>query len=105
MFRKILRLAIEHGTARSDDLARELNVGPELLRSVLEELVRRDYLRALEPRNSAGCGGCPLRSACLYRGKTRVWMLTDKGGTLLAKSGISAQPGAAPSARARAAPE
>jgi len=93
MFRKILRLAVERGTARNDDLARDLNMSPELLRLVLEQLVRRDYLRALVPGCSVGCGCCPLRTACLYRGRPRVWMLTSEGNKLLAKSDISAQTG------------
>jgi hypothetical protein len=91
MFRKVLRLTIERGTSRSDDLARDLNISPELLRLVLEELVRRDYLRALVPGCSAGCGCCPLRTACLYRSRPRVWMLTGKSDMLLAKSDVSAR--------------
>jgi hypothetical protein len=38
---------------------------------------------------SAGCGCCPLRAACLYRGQPRVWMLTSEGDRLLAKSDVS----------------
>lgn len=85
MFRKVLRLAIERGTACDGELVRELNISPELLRLVLEELVRRGYLRALAPGCSAGCGCCPLRAACLYRGGPRAWLITVKGDTLLAK--------------------
>lgn len=70
-------------------------MSPELVRLVLEELVRRDYLRALAPGCSGGCGCCPLRAACLYRGRPRVWMLTGKGDSLLAKSDVSAQTGEA----------
>lgn len=86
MFRKLLRLGIERRTTRSDDLARDLNMSPKLLRLALEELVRRDYLRALVPSCSAGCGCCPLRAACLHRGRPRGWVLTSKGDKLLAKS-------------------
>jgi len=83
MLREVLRLAVERGTLNSAELARALDTGVELVDVMLEELVRRDYLQAVLPGCSAACERCPLRAACLYRCRPRVWMLTRKGEALL----------------------
>ncbi len=79
MLREVLRLAVERGTTRSEELARALDTSPELVALALAELVRRDYLRTVVPGCSTACENCPLRAACLYRRHPRVWTLTRKG--------------------------
>lgn len=79
MLKDVLRLAVAWSTISSEDLARALGTSPELVRLVLEELVRRGYLQAVVPGCSIACERCPLHDACLYRRQPRVWMLTRKG--------------------------
>jgi hypothetical protein len=95
MLRDLLRLIAVRGATRSDDLARDLNVSPDLLRLALEELVRRDYLRAVALGCSMACEPCPLRAACLSRRQPRVWILTPEGEKLLSESRPSDHTGAA----------
>jgi predicted ArsR family transcriptional regulator len=89
MLREVLCLAVERGTARSDEVARALDTSPELVRLLLAELTRRDYLHPAVPGCSTACEHCPLRAACLYRCHARVWMLTRKGEAWLAEKPIS----------------
>jgi len=42
MLREVLRLAVERGTTRGDELARALDTSPELVCLLLAELTRRD---------------------------------------------------------------
>jgi hypothetical protein len=79
MLREVLRLAVERGTTRIEELAPALHTSPDLVRLALAELVRRDYLQAVVPGCSTTCEHCPLRVACVYRRQPRVWMLTCKG--------------------------
>ncbi len=79
MLWEVLRLAVERGTTRSEDLARALDTTPELVCLALAELARRDYLQAVVPGCSTACERCPLHAACLYRRHSRVWTLTRKG--------------------------
>jgi Mn-dependent DtxR family transcriptional regulator len=85
MLREVLRLVVERGTTRSEDLARALDTSPELVREALAELVRHNYLQAVVPGCSTACERCPLRAACLYRRHPRVWILTRKGEAWAAK--------------------
>ena len=89
MLREVLRLAVERGTTRSEELARALDTSPELVREALAELVRRNYLQAVVPGCSTACERCPLRATCLYRRQPRVWMLTRKGAAWVAEESIS----------------
>lgn len=86
MLRKLLRLATEQGTNELTSLANALDVSPRLIREMLEEIEWRGYLEAIVPGREQACERCPLRAACLYRNRPRVWMLTRKGEQSLATS-------------------
>jgi Mn-dependent DtxR family transcriptional regulator len=79
MLRAILRLILDRGSASCEELARTLDVNPELTRLALEELERRDYIRAVAAGGATACERCPLRGACLYRHAPRIWTVTRKG--------------------------
>jgi len=85
MLSKVLRLADERGTLRSEELARALDASPELVNLALTELARRGYLQPITPGCSTACQHCPLRAACLYRRQPQVWTLTGKGAAWLAQ--------------------
>lgn len=83
MLERLLRLAADKGTGSNRALARQLEVSPELVERMLEELAERGYLQAVVRGCSISCKHCPLRRACLDRNQPRVWMLTPKGERLL----------------------
>jgi hypothetical protein len=88
VLKRVLRLAVERGSARSEELARALDTSPELVCLALAELAGRDYLQSVISGCSTACDGCPLGAACLYRRHPRVWMLTRKGAAWAAEEPI-----------------
>lgn len=85
MLRKLLRLAVGMGTARSSELAQALGVSPALAQQMLMVLERQGYLNSVVQDCSIPCEGCPLEAQCLFGNQHRIWMLTKKGEKLLAK--------------------
>lgn len=79
MLEELLRRIAEGGTYNLSELAQELEVGEELLRQMIEDLVRRGYLRPVPGDCEGHCAGCPLAETCAIGGPTRVWALTEKG--------------------------
>ena len=78
MFRQLLQLVARAGTARSTELARALGVSTAMVEPMLQDLVRRGYLRPVAPGCTA-CAACPVRAACLFGSAARVWALSAKG--------------------------
>jgi len=82
MLEELLQRITRGGTHNLSELARELGVSRELLRQMIEDLVRMGYLRPVADRCEAHCAGCPLAGTCAVGGPTRVWALTEKGSRL-----------------------
>ncbi len=62
------------------EIARRLNVSPDMVERMAGELAARGYLEEIrldcaDPR--PGCGDCPVRGKCQTPG--RQWVLTEKG--------------------------
>jgi hypothetical protein len=87
MFETLLSVIAAKGTTTSADLARGLGVHHGLLDAMLEDLTRKGYLSAVTEGCSVACDRCPMHKACLYRRQARIWMLSPKGESLLAKRG------------------
>jgi DNA-binding IscR family transcriptional regulator len=81
----LLRLVASKGTECSAELARRLGVSPALMENMLEELTRQGYLEIVVEGCSAPCEHCPLRAACRFQRQARIWALTPRGKSLLAK--------------------
>ncbi len=79
MLRAILRRAAGLDTADTATLARELRVTRHQIRRMLDDLERLGYLEEIVRGCEQPCERCPLRSACLYHHRPRVWTLTRKG--------------------------
>jgi len=79
MLRKLLHLLLEKGTMSDSELACELDVSQTLIKQILGELVRYDYLRVLAPGDSTPCERCLLHMTCLIRDRQRVFTITAKG--------------------------
>ena len=87
MLRKILFLAYRTGTLPIVDIARELKVSEALVRQLIDELVRLDYLLPVTSEASRPfCGHCPLNTTCFLRQQTQIWRITQKGIRLLSKN-------------------
>ncbi len=78
MLEELLQRIASGGTHNLSELARELGVGEELLRQMIEHLARMGYLRPVAGDCQTQCPGCPLAGTCAVGGPTRVWALTEK---------------------------
>ncbi len=64
MLREMLRLLEDGGIHSVAELAQRLEVSPELVRLMAEDLVRRGYLSAVGDGCSTPCAGCQLAGMC-----------------------------------------
>ena len=78
MLEELLQRIASGGTHNLSELARELGVGEELLRQMIEHLARMGYLRPVAGDCQFQCTGCSLAGTCAVGGPTRVWMLAEK---------------------------
>jgi DNA-binding MarR family transcriptional regulator len=90
MLEDVLRIVASEGTASSAGLARRLGVSRALAEHMLEELARHGYLNAVAGECAAPCERCPLRSACLFGRRGRIWSLSPKGRRLLTRRNAGA---------------
>ena len=81
----LLRIVALKGTECSSELARRLGVSRVLTENMLDELTRQGYLKAVVGECSVPCERCPMHMACLFRGQARIWALSQKGESLLAR--------------------
>jgi predicted ArsR family transcriptional regulator len=86
MLDRLLSLVSQGGVHSYADLARQLDVTEELLEQMLQDLARMGYLRSVAEGCEAQCAGCPLAETCAVGGPTRVWTLTEKGGSFDVKT-------------------
>jgi len=76
MLQTLLNELRKGGTLPVETLAARLNVSPQLVQAMLEDLQRRGMLQQLDASCGDGCGGCSLAGACGAGGaKGKVWML------------------------------
>jgi predicted ArsR family transcriptional regulator len=72
--------AMAAGPAHSiSALAQELDVSEEMVRRLIQDLVRLGYLRSMATDCADACAACPLAGSCVLRGAPRVWLLTERG--------------------------
>lgn len=76
------------------DLSHRLGVSEEMVRVMVDDLVRRGYLAPALPSCHGGqCPGCHSELGCPVSisavSSQRLWMLTDKGRHLLAAASAS----------------
>jgi hypothetical protein len=79
MLRRLLQLAAGMDTTDTVALARALDMTPERLRQMLEALQKLGFVEEIVPGCDVPCERCPLRAACLFRLRPRVWILTRRG--------------------------
>ena len=90
MLKQILRAMTTHRTFNRTELARYLDVSESMLAQLIQDLVRKGYLKPLDPVgedgcHSSGCRSCKAfrkASACNWSDEDAVpkrWVLTEKG--------------------------
>jgi hypothetical protein len=84
MLRKLLSLAVGQDTAEATALAREIGVSVRQVLQMIETLERLGYLEEVVTGCGQPCERCPMREACLFRHRPRLWALTRKGEKFLA---------------------
>jgi len=60
-------------------LAHQLGIDQDLLREMLDNLVKAGYLRAIGEACPQECQDCPMVTACLSMHPPKAWILTGKG--------------------------
>lgn len=86
MLEQILQVVSQGGIRSVQELAERLLIPPPLLETMLEDLARLGYLRAVDDACRGRCDGCAM-GGCSVAGPGRVWMLTDKGARAAVRSG------------------
>lgn len=79
MLDQLLQKLGQGGAHSYADLTRALGVSEELLRQMIEDLVRMGYLTAVGEDCQANCEDCPMSGVCAVGGHGQVWSLTQKG--------------------------
>jgi len=79
MLVEVLQLLAREEVFSKAELARRLEVSEEMVEQMLEELVRKGYLKAASISCEQSCSACPMRDVCAVRGGNRLWVLTAKG--------------------------
>lgn len=79
MLDQVLRIVAQGGIHTRRELARRLNVSEELLRQMIEELARLQYLKPVAGDCDHRCAGCPFATQCAIGEAGHIWALTEKG--------------------------
>jgi hypothetical protein len=77
MLNQLLDLLRSGGIHRIADLAHALETTSELIEVMLEDLVRRGYLRQVGGQCGQSCAGCSLAGLCAAGEGGRVWTLAE----------------------------
>ena len=59
-----------------ETLAQELNVTPELLTAMLDQLVRQGYLKPAGDACGGGCTSCSMAHGCIKGAGNKLWTLS-----------------------------
>ncbi len=84
MLEQLLQLVAQGGVHSYQDLTKRLSVSQPLLETMLEDLARLGYLRAVHAGCDGHCAGCPI-GGCSIAGPSQLWTLTDKGAKTAAR--------------------
>ena len=77
MLRQIMDRIAQGGSWSVEDLARELGTTPQLVTAMLEDLVRRGYLKAVGAACGGGCASCSMAGGCIKGAFEQVWTVNQ----------------------------
>ena len=92
MFEQLLQLVAHGGVHSYKDLTTRLAISLPLLETMLEDLARLGYLRAVDAGCEGHCAGCAV-GGCSIAGPGRLWTLTAKGAETAARLSTHPDPG------------
>jgi DeoR/GlpR family transcriptional regulator of sugar metabolism len=78
MLKQIVQHIADGGTWTIETLAHELDTTPELVTSMLEQLVRQGYLKPAGGACAGGCASCSMAQGCVKGMGNRMWTLRSK---------------------------
>lgn len=78
MLEELLKRIATGGIHSYAQLAREMDISPDLLQQMLEDLGRMGYLRRVENACEEACSHCENRATCAIHGPSEIWTLTEK---------------------------
>lgn len=84
MLEQLLQLVARGGVHSYKDLTTRLSISLPLLETMLEDLARLGYLRAVDAGCEGHCTGC-ADGGCSIAGPGRLWTLTTKGADTAAR--------------------
>jgi predicted ArsR family transcriptional regulator len=85
MLERLLKAVAEGGVHSYSELAKNLGVSEDLLRQMVEDLVRMGYLEPLRETCPSACAECSMGDVCTIGGHGRAWSLTREGRRVAAK--------------------
>ena len=74
MLEKLLNLLREEGIKSVRELSEKLEITPNLVLFMLEDLENRGFIRKINFRSNSPCAKCPLSDLCQGNKDQRVWV-------------------------------
>jgi len=74
MLEKLLNLLREEGIKSVRELSEKLEITPNLVLFMLEDLENRGFIRKINFRSNSPCTKCPLSDLCQGNKDQRVWV-------------------------------
>ncbi len=78
MLRQVLQLLHDRETLALHEVAEQLQISPEMVHAIMDELTRLGYLK-VGVRCGGGCDGCALAQHCSGIQSQRTWQITERG--------------------------
>jgi len=79
MLERLLELIAGGSIQSLDDIARQMNIPPNLVSAMLGDLERMGYLKKINSTCEKTCSGCPSKGMCGIIGGGELWSVTEKG--------------------------
>ncbi len=91
MLQKMLLLIHSRNIQTQQEMAAALNVTPELVSLMIQQLVSSGYLQPLSEcgisdTHNTSCDACSTRAGCALSSLRSGWMLTERGEKLIASN-------------------
>jgi DNA-binding Lrp family transcriptional regulator len=77
MFDKLLAMLRRGGTMTIDQLARELDTSPEVVRGMIDHMTRQGWLSAMSASCDSACDACLFARDCVKVEKAQTWVSAD----------------------------
>lgn len=73
MFDRLMALLRRGGTVTIDQVARELEMSPEVVRGMIDHMTRQGWLNSMTASCDAACDACLFARDCVRVNKAQTW--------------------------------